>query len=106
MCPGGGQRVEGFPVRVRYPRDWREDERVKRPKVEIKPDPMHPTTHRLVMVEWRGRVYGVRWAKPWPTEARVLEVWERDRANRRRKDRTFLPYNQSTDTFLTDWRMR
>lgn len=67
-------------------------------KIEIKPDTMHPTTHRLVTVEHRGRIYGIRWAKPWPDEARVMEVWNMDRTSHKRH-RTFLPYDQSTDLF-------
>jgi hypothetical protein len=75
-------------------------------KVEIRPDTMHPATHRLVTIEHRGRVYGVRWARPFPTEEQVLETWARDRQKRTSTGRTFLPYDKSTDTFDAEWRKR
>lgn len=63
-------------------------------EVEIKPDPRHPETHRLVIVTTKnGLVYATRWAQPWPDEARVREAWRTDR-------RDFAPYNSSEDTFL------
>lgn len=73
-------------------------------RIEIKPDPLHPKTHKLVTIEHRGRVYGCRWAQPWPTEERVREQWELDRKQRARRNRTFLPYDQSTGHFIVDWR--
>lgn len=54
-------------------------------EVSIKP---HPTSdhHKLVLVEWKGHVYALTYAEPFPTEKEVRELWRQER-------KAFRPYD-------------
>ena len=56
----------------------------------------HPTSaaHRIAKVQSRGRIYGVTYAEPFPTEAEVREVWRTER-------RAFRPYDESAGHYLS-----
>lgn len=62
-------------------------------QIRIKKDPRHPETHRVALVEVRGRVYACTYAEPWPSEADVREDW--DTYGRRHPTKGFRPYDES-----------
>ena len=48
----------------------------------------HPTSdhHQLVLVEWKGQVYALTYAEPFPTEKEIRELWRHER-------KAFRPYD-------------
>ena len=55
----------------------------------------HPTSanHRIVKLQSRGRIYGVTYAEPFPTEDEVRALWRTER-------KAFRPYDESTGRYL------
>lgn len=57
--------------------------------------PIDPTK-KLVKIYSCGRVYAASWAEPFPTEKEALRTWA-SKGGRR----IFLPFNESTNTYLS-----
>lgn len=70
--------------------------------ITIKPIPEYRSPGRaLVTVEHEGRVYGARYAVPWPTKELVREIWDRD-CRLPKRYRELMPYDPRTGT-ISDW---
>jgi len=68
-------------------------------EIVIVQDPRHPETHSLVKVYYKGYVYAARWAGV-PTVKQINELWHVKGGHILLRPLCFLPYNESTDTFI------
>jgi len=70
----------------------KQDSKPAKRVIAIRPHPTSPRTHSLVLVEVKGRVWGIAWAGT-PSEREAEDAWITDR-------RAFEPWDSVTGTFV------